>query len=263
MAGELLKVAKPFIEEGVHPRNIIRSFREAAALAVETLSQLALSIESNSPEKKREMLMNCAKTSLQSKLVSSEKDFFAEMVVDAVQRLDPTLLDQRLIGIKKVIGGGLRDSFLVDGVAFKKTFSYAGFEQQPKSFVQPKILLLNIELELKSEKENAEIRSHFLPRLSHIVYFRLDDPEKYQSIVDAEWNIIYAKLKACVDSGAKIVCSRLAIGDLATQYFADRDVFCAGRVPKDDLERVAKATGAQVQTTVNNLDPKVLGSCEK
>lgn len=31
-------------------------------------------------------------------------------------------------------GGGLRDSFLVDGVAFKKTFSYAGFEQQPKSF---------------------------------------------------------------------------------------------------------------------------------
>jgi hypothetical protein len=35
---------------------------------------------------------------------------------------------------RQVIGGGLRDSFLVDGVAFKKTFSYAGFEQQPKSF---------------------------------------------------------------------------------------------------------------------------------
>jgi hypothetical protein len=34
----------------------------------------------------------------------------------------------------QVIGGGLRESFLVDGVAFKKTFSYAGFEQQPKSF---------------------------------------------------------------------------------------------------------------------------------
>jgi len=44
------------------------------------------------------------------------------------------------------------------GVAFKKTFSYAGFEQQPKSFVNPKILLLNIELELKAEKENAEVR---------------------------------------------------------------------------------------------------------
>ena len=44
------------------------------------------------------------------------------------------------------------------GVAFKKTFSYAGFEMQPKSYTDPKIALLNIELELKSEKENAELR---------------------------------------------------------------------------------------------------------
>ena len=57
----------------------------------------------------------------------------------------------------QVQGGGLRDSFLVDGVAFKKTFSYAGFEMQPKAYSDPKILLLNIELELKSEKENAEV----------------------------------------------------------------------------------------------------------
>ena len=58
---------------------------------------------------------------------------------------------------EQVQGGGLRDSFLVDGVAFKKTFSYAGFEMQPKAYTDPKILLLNIELELKSEKENAEV----------------------------------------------------------------------------------------------------------
>ena len=57
----------------------------------------------------------------------------------------------------QVQGGGLRDSFLVDGVAFKKTFSYAGFEMQPKAYDSPRILLLNIELELKSEKENAEV----------------------------------------------------------------------------------------------------------
>lgn len=91
--------------------------------------------------------------------VSGEKDFFAQMVVDAVSVLDEATLDLRMIGTKKVQGGGLRDSFLVDGVAFKKTFSYAGFEMQPKSYSNPKILLLNIELELKSEKENAEVSS--------------------------------------------------------------------------------------------------------
>lgn len=46
---------------------------------------------------------------------------------------------------------------------------------------------------------------------------RLSDPSQYQSIVDAEWNIIYEKLDNCVKSGAKIILSRLAIGDLATQ----------------------------------------------
>ena len=59
---------------------------------------------------------------------------------------------------------------------------------------------------------------------------RLSDPSQYQSIVDAEWNIIYDKLAKCAESGANIVLSRLAIGDLATQYFADRGIFCAGRV---------------------------------
>lgn len=55
-------------------------------------------------------------------------------------------------------GGALEDSFLVSGVAFKKTFSYAGFEMQPKSYDNCKIALLNIELELKAERDNAEVR---------------------------------------------------------------------------------------------------------
>ena len=51
-----------------------------------------------------------------------------------------------------------KDSVLVPGVAFKKTFSYAGFEMQPKRYTGAKIALLNVELELKREKENAEVR---------------------------------------------------------------------------------------------------------
>lgn len=47
---------------------------------------------------------------------------------------------------------------LVAGVAFKKTFSYAGFEMQQKAYTNPKIAMLNIELELKAERDNAEVR---------------------------------------------------------------------------------------------------------
>lgn len=48
---------------------------------------------------------------------------------------------------------------------------------------------------------------------------------------------------------------------MATQYFADRGLFCAGRVPLDDLNRLAKSTGGVVQTTVNGLTDDVLGTC--
>ena len=79
------------------------------------------------------------------------------MVVNAVEHLDENK-DKQDIGIKKITGGSVTDSFLVTGVCFRKTFSYAGFEQQPKSFKNPKIIALNVELEHKAEKDSAEIR---------------------------------------------------------------------------------------------------------
>lgn len=60
-----------------------------------------------------------------------------------------------------------------------------------------------------------------------------------------------------------VILSRMPIGDLATQYFADRGIFCAGRVPPQDMDRVAKATGAQIQTTCFGIEDKVLGDCGK
>jgi len=106
----------------------------------------------------RQLLEKCASTSMSSKLIHSHKDFFTKMVVDAVLSLDQEDLNEKMIGIKKVAGGAMQDSILVNGVAFKKTFSYAGFEQQPKKFTNPKILCLNVELELKAERDNAEVR---------------------------------------------------------------------------------------------------------
>jgi len=246
LAGEFLREAKPYIEEGVHPQIIIKAFREASQLAVKRLDELAVHLDEQEPGARRDMLEKSAATSLSSKLVSGHKEFFAKMVVDAVLSLDDKQ-DINLIGMKKVQGGALQDSLMVEGVAFKKTFSYAGFEQMTKQFTDPKIALLNVELELKAERDNAEVR--------------ISDVASYQKVVDAEWDIIYDKLAKIVASGAQIVLSRLAIGDLATQYFADRGLFCAGRVPDDDMKRMARATGAMVQTSCNDLTPAILGNC--
>ncbi|KAK0052028.1 T-complex protein 1 subunit eta [Biomphalaria pfeifferi] len=247
LAGEFLKQFKPFIEEGVHPQIIVRAIRKALAMALKKISDISVRIKKEDAKEFRELLEKCAATALSSKLVAAHKEFFSTMVVDAVQMLDD-LLPLNMIGIKKVQGGALEDSLLVAGVAFKKTFSYAGFEMQPKKYENPKIALLNIELELKAEKENAEVR--------------VESVQEYQNIVDAEWKILYEKLEKIYLSGAKVVLSKLPIGDVATQYFADRDMFCAGRVPEEDLKRTMKACGGSIQTSAQNLTPDVLGSCE-
>ncbi|XP_008231336.1 PREDICTED: T-complex protein 1 subunit eta [Prunus mume] len=145
LAGEFLKEAKPFIEDGVHPQNLIRSYRTASYLAIEKIKELAVSIEGKSLEEKKTLLAKCAATTLSSKLIGGEKEFFASMVVDAVIAIgDEDRLN--MIGIKK--------------------------------------------------------------------------------------------------------------------YFADRDIFCAGRVTEEDLQRVAAATGGTVQTSINNVIDEVLGTCE-
>ena len=245
-AGELLKEAKQFIEDGMSPQIIINGYWTALQAAREKLSECAVKINDKSEEDKKNLLLRCAQTSLNSKLIANYKEFFSKMIVEAVEKLEG-FKDKDLIGIKQVTGGSITDSFLVDGVAFKKSFSYAGFEQQPKKFENAKIIILNVELELKSEKENSELR------ISH--------PEDFQSFVDAEWKIINKKLENIVNSGANVVLSKLPIGDLATQYFADRNLFCAGRVAAEDIERVAKATGASLLQTCNDINEKNLGTC--
>lgn len=247
-AGELLKQSKEFIEDGMHSSVVIAGYRDAMRLCIDRIKEISFKINEKDEAEKRDLLLKCAMTSLNSKIIARQKEFFGNMVVDAVMCLSDEK-NKNDIGIKMITGGSVTDSFLVRGVCFRKTFSYAGFEQQPKKFENPKILILNLELELKAEKDSAEIR--------------LENPEEFQKIVDAEWQIIYDKLDQIVNSGAKVILSKLPIGDLATQYFADRDIFCAGRVPVGDLERVAKATGGQVQTTTHGLTDKILGTCGK
>lgn len=61
---------------------------------------------------------------------------------------------------------------------------------QQKQIKDPLIVMLNVELELKAEKENAEVR--------------VTNVRDYQDVVDAEWEILYEKLESCYKAGAKV-----------------------------------------------------------
>ena len=119
ICGEILKAAKGFIEEGMSPQIIIKAYKKAQAFILTHLEELAEKID---PQSRRDTLIKCAETSLNSKLLAHYRTFFAEIVVDAVARLEDDIMDKKLIGIKHVTGGSVKESRLVDGIAFKKTF---------------------------------------------------------------------------------------------------------------------------------------------
>lgn len=73
-------------------------------LEVSNSSNLAFSHPSF--REQRQLLEKCAATALNSKLIAGQKDFFSNMVVDAVMALDE-LMSLKMIGIKKVQGGAL------------------------------------------------------------------------------------------------------------------------------------------------------------
>lgn len=111
LAGEFLRQCKPFIEEGVHPRVVVKGFRKAAQMAVARIKELAVSIPEN---ERRSQLVKCAATAMASKLIHQQKEFFSNMVVDAVCLLDE-LMPLNMIGFKKVQGGSLEETQLISG----------------------------------------------------------------------------------------------------------------------------------------------------
>ena len=262
------------------PRTIIRGFRRAATMAQQALlveegeSSTGLSFPLRLGD--RTMLERIASTSMNSKIIRNAQAHFARLVVDyelgrcvndkSCQETCSSkqgILDSGSMqsspakwstlsseaGMKRIPGGAMEDSVLVDGVSFKKTFSYAGHEQQPKRIENPHVLLLNVELELKAERNNAELR--------------IAGVSDYAAMVEGEWTILHQKLERIVEVGATVILSRLPIGDVATQYFADRNLFCAGRVPVEDLRRLGEALDVPIVATVATGEPleMAIGHC--
>lgn len=228
LTSAILNSLQPLIKEGFSNDVIKRVINEVKRKCIDHLETLKI-------EFSNENLIKLAETSLNSKTIRGDKNHFSKLLVDALS------CDENL-HIDKVPGGSLSDSFLVPGIAFKKAFTYAGYEQQPKKILNPKICCLNIELEWKSERDNAELR--------------IEGVEEYQKIVNAEWEIINEKLDDIIDSGANVVLSSMSIGDYATQYFARAGIFSAGRI--HELPKLVKAFRGKISNSTKHLQ---LGKC--
>merc|ERR1711879_374146 len=160
--------AERLVSMKIHPQTIVAGWRKAIEVAVDALNEIATD-NSGDPTRFRRDLLNIARTTLCSKIVNVELDYFAEMCVDAVLRLNGQPIE--MIQIIKKLGGQLKDSFLDDGFILDKEFGVG----QKKVLENPKILIANTPMDTDKIKiMGAKVRTSSVQKVHKILNHEID-----------------------------------------------------------------------------------------
>ena len=143
LAGALLEQAELLLDRGLHPRRISDGFEVACKVACDNLENICDTVEFSSSNTKE--LVEVARTTLSSKIVTRCLDQMAEIAVDAI--LDVADLDRKdvnldLIKMEGKVGGQMEDSQLVRGIVLDKDISHPGMLKEIKVSVRALLLVL-------------------------------------------------------------------------------------------------------------------------
>lgn len=243
LAGELLKKAEDLLDMEIHPTVIAKGYRMAAEKAKEILNNIA----ENIGDEDGSLLSKIAITAMTGKGAESSKDLLAELVVKAVKRIgtktkEGMIVDRDDVKIEKKTGGSVEDSSLIDGIVLDKERIHSSM---PKKVENAKLALVDSAIEVKNTEIDAKIS--------------ISDPEKMQAFLDMEEAMLRKMVDKIAGAGANVLICQKGIDDMAQHFLAKKGIYAVRRVSKTDLEKLAKATGANIVTDLNDLSPKDLG----
>ncbi|CAM9823681.1 unnamed protein product [Ascophyllum nodosum] len=260
IAAELLKRANELIKNNIHPTTVMAGYRLALKEAVKYIkANLCVPVDKLG----RMNLVNAAKTSMSSKILGPESDFFAEMAVDAVTSVKmETDGDQgkkvvkypvSAVHILKCHGLSLLDSKVERGYALNCVRASQGM---PTSVKGAKIACLDINLQ----------RYKMQMGVQQVV---VNDVKEVDAIRQREMDITKERIEKILSSGATVVLTTKGIDDLCLKYFVEAGAMAVRRVRKEDMRRIAKTTGASIVTTLADMegnesfDAEMLGEAEE
>jgi T-complex protein 1 subunit beta len=255
LAAELLREAEVLISQKLHPQTIIAGWRKAAAAAREALENFAVSHESNI-EQFRNDLLNIARTTLSSKILTQHRDHFANLAVDAILRLKLDAKSQlssvvrgkselEAIQVLKKLGGQLHDSYLDDGFILDKRVGL----NQPHRIEKARIMVANTAMDTDKIKVfGSRVR---VDAVSKIAELELAEKEKMRDKVE--------KIKK---SGCNVFINRQLIYNYPEQLFADSGIMAIEHADFEGVERLALVLGAEIASSFDSTEAVRLGTCD-
>lgn len=243
VAGSLLEKAEEIIDKDVHPSVIVDGYKKCSLKANEILRDVAISVK---PENK-DVLFKISKTSMSSKMVSSNSDHLSNIVVDAILAIadkngHSLSVDIDNIKVDKKPGGSINDTSFIRGVILDTEVVHA---DMPKRTEKAKIALLNSPLEIEKPEFDAKIS--------------INSPEQVKSFLEEENNILRRMVDKIVSTGANVVVCQKGIDDIAQHYLAKANILAVRRVKESDMSKLARATGAKIVTNGDELSENDLG----
>lgn len=240
IAAELLKRANALVQNKIHPTSIIGGYRLAMREACKYIEE-KLSIKVDKLGK--DTLINCAKTSMSSKVIGTDSDFFSKMAVDAVQAVKTvnekgeTKYPIKAINILKAHGKSARDSYLLNGYALNMGRAAQGM---PTRVSPARIACLDVNLQKSKMQMGVQVL--------------VSDPKELEKIREREADITKERIEKILKAGANVILTSKGIDDMSLKYFVEAGAIAIRRVKKEDLRHVAKATGATPVLTFADME---------
>jgi thermosome len=239
LAGKLLENAERLLDKKIHPTVIIKGFKLAAKKAETFLQELSKEITSD----QKEVLKYIAMTAMTGKGAETAKQQLAEIIVASVNQVNGEIDN---IKIEKAKGEAIEDSELIKGIILDKEKVNI---EMPSEVQSAKITLVDFALEVKNPETEAKIS--------------VASPEQLQSFIEREENMLRDMVNKIASTGANVVFCQKGIEDIAQYLFAKAGIYACRRVAKSDMEKLARATGAKIISSLSEITNEVLGSSEK